>query len=374
MRALVALALAVVLLAGCAQPQPPATPNITKPNITVSVAPPPPSANLTPPPTGCEAEAGLAARDACWLAQARKGEWEACANITAVAVRDECAFDRARALNESARCADITNASLKVECERYFAVLACEREADENERRACVVIAENNVRLCASNTDCVFAFAKRTGNASGCDSLPEAFLRKACHGVAQANASVCGELALPIQRDGCFERVAVELNRWDVCNLATSEFYRDACLQKLAIMNNNSGLCSASSNTMVADACRNAVALATSNPEACAAMTTDLKGESPTRDICFFNVAKLLSDPSVCGRIVDDYYRNWFCYATLIESGEYVLHPSRCGNIIDRDSLWRDRCYYRVVKRYGGDKSLCADILEPNVKRNCEEA
>ncbi|MEM3031211.1 MAG: hypothetical protein QXH27_05775 [Candidatus Micrarchaeia archaeon] len=376
MRTLAALALAVLLLLlGCAQPQPPAAPNATKPNITVSVAPPtPPPANVTPPPTGCEAEAGLAARDACWLAKAREGDWGACASITATAVRDECAFERARALNESAGCAGITNASLKVECERYFAVLACEREADENKRRACVAIAENNAGLCVGDADYVFAFAKGTGNASGCGGLPEAFLRKACEGVALANASVCGELTMSIQRDGCFERVAVELNRWDVCNLVASDTYRDSCLQKLALANKDSTLCSASSNTIVADACYNAVALAAKSPEACAAMSTDLKGKSPTRDICFFNVAKLLSDPSVCGSVVDDYYRSWFCYSTLIESGGYALHPSHCGNIMDRDSIWRDRCYYRVVKAQGGDKSLCAGILDKNVRRNCEEA
>ena len=305
----------------------------------------------------------------------RGGQWDDC-YLSAAAIKEDAAF-----------CALVFDAAKNEQCLALF-MGPCDGASPVGYNRSlCEANFSKNVSKCLDGSRlesaCAFDYALLLKDKGACESITVDSMGYACMTILSGNSSYCGNAASQEQRDLCRITVARERGNAsecrDVVTGATGQLgytvqgtvsYLVQCYAGVGIKLKDYTVCSQLVSGIDRDACYDLVARGALLPDACGQIYLLVSdGGTPIistkHDVCYRDVAKMLSNPSLCNPIADTNTQDRFCYSPIIAGRNdelkeaYNFTLDQCLAVLDPDVKWT--CVSELARR-AQNSTMCGLI------------
>ncbi|MDO8339396.1 MAG: hypothetical protein Q7T16_01950 [Candidatus Burarchaeum sp.] len=290
---------------------------------------------------------------------------------------DDCYLNAAFTTDDKDFCALVFDAAKNAQCVEQFKGPCEDVSTVGYNRTLCEANFSRNVSKCLDGgtleSACAFEYAMIMDDGSACGAIGEESLRYACLTIFSNNSTYCESASTAEGKDLCRITVARETGDVSVCQGvvlgASGQFgysvqgtisYIVQCYAAVGITLKNYTVCAQLASGIDRDSCYDTVARGALLPDACGQiyfLVSD--GGTPIittkHDVCYRDVAKMLSDPSVCNPIADTGTRDRFCYSPIITGRDaelkeaYNFTLAGCLAVYSPDMKWE--CVSELARR-----------------------
>jgi len=169
--------------------------------------------------------------------------------------------------------------------------------------------------------------------------------------------SECVNITDDLLKGTCYQKIAIEKNDSNICDLAPNFFSASECYTQMARLNEDSEICGSIKNKTLSDNCYHNLAVLKNDPNICEKITY---GDSKYK--CLAIIKK---DPLLCDSIESDLGYDWCLYAVAIKKEDALI----CENIKSDET--RDKCYLGYVERNNLGSGFCNRILNSTIRDEC---
>jgi len=183
--------------------------------------------------------------------------------------------------------------------------------------------------------------------------------------IIKKDPAICGKIADPSRRHGCYSIIAQETEDYTVCDLditsTDNRTLRGYCYWEVAAKLNDLTVCDRLDEAG-RDGCYMQVATGRKNLSVCDKIPP---GDSAFNTAsCYRSYAVVYRQPEICDRISDESSRD-YCHSRVAEDEALRGNPSACEDIKERDN-----CYYTVAT-IRKNQSLCEKIQDSATRETC---
>jgi hypothetical protein len=284
----------------------------------------------------------------------------ACLRVEDITKSEECIGKHAIMLNSTEICINIKNTSVAKNCRET--VDPCYYKVG-TEEKTCKSLQKRDYNLCYKEQDCLYKYAKATGDIAACGLLSETAEQFACIGIVK-NEDECSKLSISSQVDNCRYIYAVRTDNYLWCTATTPDsMYATWCYSHFASKNNTLTICDLGLSLDNRWDCYRNYSIENRNITGCSNIN---KLATSGLFNCFWSYAKLYGDASACDLMNDTGFR-YSCYVGAIMNNTQ-LNYRYCENVSVVE--WKNKCHMQSAKN-AKNETICNFIKTDLEKQGC---
>jgi len=235
-----------------------------------------------------------------------------------------------------------TNAACKADCDSKYPQLMelCLRAYANSCKKVSIC---GDIPLGDNRDGCYYDLAVKTKDVLLCDMIPGNNTKNLCKAGFDKNASICREITNADMQCDCYLNLIMPAKNISQCENVFPAPCRGRCFYEYAVNYDMPQLCQRADDGS-RDSCYRRVATENLNTFACASV------QLQSNDLCYLDMAVGKKDPLICDNLT--YAEKGYKYWCLAAAGRNVSLCDRVGN-----EKWSDCVYY--VARLTGDESIC---------------